>query len=139
MENIDDFNRGVGLILGRLYRNFPVPILLKMEDLEGFEDVSGDLTRKARRMVVYSATMHFLKDEEFLRFGSSTSCKEYDSFSSVVLTNKGLAVLSKTPESLHQSTGGKTSGDILVDLGSDILKKGAWEGVVSIVREMLGV
>lgn len=138
MENIDDFNRGVGLILGRLYQSFPVPILLKMEDLEGFEDVSGDPTRRARRMVVYSATMHFLQNEGFLSFGSSVGFKENDAFAKVVLTSKGLAVLSKTPSALSTSSRGKTTGDVLVDLGSDMLKKGAWEGVTEIVRMMLG-
>jgi hypothetical protein len=34
MENIDDFNRGVGLILGHLYQQFPIPCILHVQELE---------------------------------------------------------------------------------------------------------
>ncbi|MFN3077244.1 MAG: hypothetical protein ABT940_10255 [Alphaproteobacteria bacterium] len=137
MENIDDFNRGVGLILGKLYQDFPVPILMRMRDLEGFEDVNHDPTRRVRRMLVYSATMHFLQNEGFLRFTSTIGAKEDDAFADITLTSKGLSALSKTPNSLSQPYG-KTVGDLLVDISSDLLKKGSWEGLVTIVRSMLG-
>lgn len=135
VENIDDFNRGVGLILGKLYQHFPVPVHLDLEGLEGFEDARRDPVRKARRVRVYGATMAFLRHEKILRYSSSV---DQEMFTKVVLTSKGLAILSKSPEVLTESQIGATAGEILLDLGSDMLKKGAWEGMVTTVRNLLG-
>jgi hypothetical protein len=89
-------------------------------------------------MLVYAATVHFLEQEAFLRFSSFIGDGQDSRFADVVLTSKGLAALSKTPTTLTASKGGMTAGELLTDLGSDMLKKGAWEGIVAVVRTMLG-
>ncbi|MBF0177504.1 MAG: hypothetical protein HQL63_11765 [Magnetococcales bacterium] len=134
MENIDDFNRGVGLILGNLYQTFPIPTILKIAELEAFEDVP-DPTRKVRRLLVYSATMYFLQEERFLRTTGAAGKKGHDMFANVILTSKGLAALSKTPGAL--ATGQNTAGDVLAELGRDMLKRGTWESFITVVRTIL--
>ncbi|MBF0286008.1 MAG: hypothetical protein HQL51_16280 [Magnetococcales bacterium] len=135
MENIDDFNRGVGLILGHLYQQFPIPCILHARELETF-DASLDEARKGRRLRVYTASIHFLAEEGFIRFSSFNGDKNSGSFSNVVLTSKGLAALSKTPQSIEKSR--NTIGDVLVDLSSDLLKQGTWEGISALIRGVLG-
>ncbi|MBF0140090.1 MAG: hypothetical protein HQL74_07405 [Magnetococcales bacterium] len=138
MENIDDFYRGVWLILGRLYQSFPVPILLKMEDLEEFEDVSGDLTRKARLLRVYSATMRFLQKEGFLSFESSFRYGNLEDFYKVVLTRKGLAALSIEEGGGPPNEVSATHGETMAELGSDTWEGGEWDGGKAIILTVLG-
>ncbi len=135
MENIEDFNRGAGLIFSHLYQQFPVPCMLQVGRMET-KSAGMDEARYGRRLRVYTATVQFLAEEGFIRFGSSDHDEDCGSFADAVLTSKGLAVLSKSPESLEKSR--STVGDALVSLSTDLLKQGSWEGIVALVRMILG-
>ena len=137
MENINDFNLGVSLILGRLYQTFPVPSILDVASLmeDGSED-SNDKDRQRVRLHIFTASVHFLKEENFIRFISHVGPRECQSFSGVVLTSKGLAALSKTPEAIEKYQ--STIGDKLVDYCDNIVKAGTQEGMFSLIKFIMG-
>lgn len=126
-ENIDDFNRGVGLVMSTLYENFPKPLLL---DLYLFKDHSDLLDpsdeRLKDRLNVYGHTVMFLESEGYLRFDNNRLLVQ---FNKTVLTSKGLAVLSKTPETFsNRPTVGDKIKEALNESGTETLK-----GIVRIV------
>lgn len=85
-RNIQDFNRGVALVLVKLYSTFPAPIDLRARDL----DEAADETARE----VYHSTINFLRDEGLLRFQTVTGDVNCEAvFVGAVLTAKGLSIL----------------------------------------------
>lgn len=133
-ENIDDFNRGAALIMARLYRSFPVPILLQVEQLDDGSDLPADLraARLSERRIIYAATLAFLADEGYVTFSSSGGPAERRGFANARLTSKGLATLSRTPDVMRAPTA--TIGDRLLKIVSD----GSTEAIRQAIGAMLG-
>ena len=99
MDNIDDFNRGCALVLNHLYHHFPVPIELTIDRLDDYIDLPrGTEQRIEARLVVYGATVLFLRDEGLIRFSGTDIRNKL--FIDTVLTSQGLAALHKTPDAI---------------------------------------
>jgi hypothetical protein len=47
-QNIDDFNRGAALILARLYRPFPILVMIQTAQVDECADVPADLRATGR-------------------------------------------------------------------------------------------
>ncbi|MDY0274790.1 MAG: hypothetical protein RBR42_05030 [Desulfomicrobium sp.] len=93
--NIDDFNRGCALIMGRLYSTFPKKSVVKITELD-----DGPVPPSQETLETYSATLDFLAEEEYIRFGSQAGPEKERVFMAVRLTSKGLAALNRNPDAL---------------------------------------
>lgn len=133
-QNIDDFNRGCVLIMARLYKSFPRPVVLDVGGIDGGEDLFDDerTTRLAARVGVYVATMQFLADEGYLIFRQFDDCSGF-SFSR--LTSKGLAALNRVPEALKPPK--KTLGDRMLGITTDLAGAAGKEAVKAAVQALL--
>src|SRR3990172_684900 len=112
MSNMEDFNRGVALILAKLYKAFPQKSVIYVNQLD---PNAGDETVKN-----FSATIEFLAAEGFIRCGSSAGGGK--AFANVVLTTKGLSILNSVPDSIKEK----------ISLGNkiiDALKSGSKEAL----------
>ncbi|MGH8613276.1 MAG: hypothetical protein ACREYF_15000, partial [Gammaproteobacteria bacterium] len=135
-QNIDDFNRGVALILAHLYQRFPIPAMLKVAELDAHEDLLPEETeRRDSRQAVYGAAIEFLAEEGYLRFHSHAGRRAL--FANVVLTSKGLSALQKTPEAMLAPSS-RTVGDTLIEATGDLLKDSAKELIRQAIRIILG-
>lgn len=121
MSKIDTFNRGAALILAKLYEEFPTPIHLDIAQLaDGITDEEGD---------IYASTLLFLKDEGFVRAGSSVARGLMTA--NVVLTSKGLDILNSTPEVLQVSAP-------LGERVKDVAKSGSKEVLSAVMQAVIG-
>lgn len=119
-RNIQDFNRGVALVLGRLYTAFPVPTVLQMDDLD---DTADRETRRA-----YAATVRFLRDEGLIRVQSETIG---DGFIDVTLTAKGLRLMRALPEGVQE----KAPWYAWIP---ELLKNGSRAGLSAAIEALIG-
>jgi len=130
-KNIDDFNRGCALIMGRLYASFPKPVPINIQYLdEGQDKPDGEA------LETYGATMEFLADEGYVRFGSKAGPESARLFMNVRLTSKGLAALNRSPESLNAPKG--TIGDRVVAWSKDTIAGVASDAIRHAVAVILG-
>jgi hypothetical protein len=118
-RNIEDFNRGVALVLGRLYTAFPVPTSIRADELDETAD------RVSR--LAYEATIRFLRDEGLIRIQAETLD---DRFIGVVLSAKGLALLQAVPDALQEK---KPWADWL----RDTLRDGSRVGLKTLIEILL--
>jgi hypothetical protein len=120
MSNIDEFNMAVAMILDRLYKSFPAPVVIHVEELDSGAD--------EHLLDVYASTVKFLLDEGFIR--GDKSIREYKSTPNVVLTTKGLAVLNSVPDPLQERTplGQRVSG---------ALKSGTKEAINAVISQVI--
>ncbi|MAQ34110.1 MAG: hypothetical protein CL542_08725 [Alcanivorax sp.] len=114
LENIDTFHTCVSVVLNRLYENFPNPIdidVFYIEDknlssrvLYNYDDEMGCWDEEGNSssdnpikddIYIYKNSIYFLIDEEYLRADKPEHGQNQRTFSSCVLTSKGLAVLGK--------------------------------------------
>ncbi len=80
-NNRDDFNQCVALVFELLYQEFPQEINITVDELiESFDEEVTDN---------YAATIRFLQREGLIRYQTLN----YDTFTGVVLTAKGLKIL----------------------------------------------
>lgn len=89
-NNIELFDSYTGLILGRLYRNFPLPITLSAEefiDYNTLEDSNRQLLSQEENL--FLATVKWLADVGYIHFDGMSGV----SFFEVVLTSNGLLIL----------------------------------------------
>jgi len=133
-DNIEDFDTGCALILAKLYSTFPVQQYMRIDELSKPED--SDQDRQNRRLVVYGATFEFLRDEGFLRCGSSTGGPTNRAHSNVVLTSKGLAALKRTPKQLDPNA--KSVGGMLVDFSREMTAHAAKAGITEAMKAAIG-
>lgn len=130
-KNIDDFNRGCALIMGRLYASFPKPIVVKAAELD-----DGPERPDQEALEVYGATMEFLAEEGYVRFGSKTGPAHARLFMNVCLTSKGLAALNRSPEALAAPKG--TIGDRVVEWSTTTIAGVARDAIRHAVAVILG-
>ncbi|MGH6636952.1 MAG: hypothetical protein ACRED0_12765 [Gammaproteobacteria bacterium] len=135
-QNIDDFNRGVALILAHLYQRFPVPAMVKVAELDAHEDLLPEETeRRDSRHTVYGAAIQFLAEEGYLRYVKGELGSD-----ALVLTNKTLAALQKTwfmPDAMFAPMS-QTLADTLIEATGDLLKDSAKELIRQAIRIILG-
>ena len=89
-NNIELFDCYTGLILGRLYRNFPLPMTLSGEhfiDYKGLEASNREALEKEETL--FMATLKWLADVGYIHFDGMSGV----SFFEVVLTSNGLLIL----------------------------------------------
>lgn len=103
-RNVDDFNRGAARVLAHLYRCFPVPALIPVEDLDDGADLVPEerAARLAERRIIYGATVEFLAAEGLLVFTWMDGPVESRRFEGARLTAKGLRALDGPGASLTQ-------------------------------------
>jgi hypothetical protein len=130
-RNIDDFNRGAARVLAHLYRSFPTPTLILVEDLDDGADLVPEehAVRLAERRVVYGATVEFLAAEGLLVYTGSAGSAASRKFSGARLTAKGLGALNRTPEALTPAR--PSLGDQLVGAAGD--------GAREVLRQLIGM
>ncbi|HBP0981753.1 hypothetical protein [Pseudomonas aeruginosa] len=131
-SNIERFDEITGLVLGKLYENFPVPIYLlvknfvddgyKMNEALGVETITKD-GEFLLASISWLASSGYLLYEERIH---------HQGFRGAVLTAKGLEVLKAMPASLQV---GPSLGEKLV-VASKVGTKEVLRGVVSEVLSM---
>jgi hypothetical protein len=93
-NNIELFDCYAGLILGHLYRNFPLPITLTAErfiDYKGLADSNREALEKEENL--FLATVKWLADIGYIHFDGMSGVAFYE----VVLTNSGAADPARLP------------------------------------------
>lgn len=133
-QNIDDFNRGCALIMARLYKSFPRPVILDAGLLDGGQNLLDDErpTPLVERGHVYVATVRFLADEGYLIYHQFD---DWSTFSGARLTSKGLAALNRVPDAISPRK--KTLGDQLLSVVAGLSDAGAKEAVKAAVQALL--
>lgn len=94
-NNIERFDCYAGLVLGNLYRNFPMPLTVTAEQFIDYP--AGRLNdREAleKEENVFLATLKWLADVGYIHFDGMSGV----SFFEVVLTSNGLLILRALPE-----------------------------------------
>lgn len=94
--HIGDFYRDVAGVLLALYRNFPQPSILFVEDLVGAQEPDAFGVPAPRHLACYSA-MLWLAEEGFLRY---TDVIRQDGLDQCVLTERGFVLLCTPDRSL---------------------------------------
>ena len=132
MNNIDVFNRVVASAFRQLYESFPKPTTLKAGDMRDDCGLSteedGWWEAKSNHMNPIGCALVWLNDEGFIRYLDQSG---YTTFVNVVLTSKGFAALSKSPESLQSKP---TIGQRFKELS----KTASSESVSALVKFALG-
>ncbi len=127
MSNMEDFNKGAALVLGRLYEAFPQTISL---DVTKLDSVSVDQNTVRN----YGAAIEFLISEGFITGEDPDGRGIF--FPSLILTSKGLAILHSIPDVLTEKTTlGRKISNVLKE-GSKEAFKGALNTVISKVITM---
>ncbi len=134
-KNIEEFNKGVVLILAELYENFPNRVQLNTNDFPKVEYSDEDpITKeKADRYLdlceIYRNTAYFLLDEGYIS-GQNPEGNTY--IDECVLTSKGLTVLQKVPEALKKRK--RSIGDFFVEVVKDSFKNATRDAVTYAVQ-----
>lgn len=137
-QNIDDFNSGVALILGKLYEHFPKSIQLSANELPTIDFQAGGppgeerIDRYIELYEIYFHTACFLLAEGYI---SGKRVESYTVIYDCTLTTKGLAALQRVPNSIQGKK--RSVGDFLIDLSKDGLKTVTKEAVSVAVRSIL--
>lgn len=136
-SNIERFDEYVGIVLGHLYRQFPVPVLIDAE-LIGI-DTSLHLREGPGGMGAVVEHLLFPDEQFFLHSiqwlvdaGYIQAKRSGDRFSGAVLTSRGLEVLKALPASLQS---GPSLGEQLVDAS----KAGAKDMLRAVTTEALAL
>jgi hypothetical protein len=122
MSNMDDFEKGVALVLAELYKTFPQKTAIYTNKLESG---ASDETIKN-----YSGTIGFLAREGFIRCGSMAGSGK--AYANVVLTTKGLQILNAVPDTIKDK---KTIGEKI----NDTLKSGSKDMLKNIVNQIISL
>ena len=94
-NNIELFDCYTGLILGALYRHFPLPITLTAEDFIDYKGAeAGNRAALEKEEDLFMGTLKWLADVGYIHFDGMSGI----SFFEVVLTNPGLLLLRAFPE-----------------------------------------
>lgn len=90
-KNIRDFSKFTALLLERLYRSFPNPAIIALEEIDENADRETIMT--------YRATIEFLTLEGIIRYRATSTDNVY---LDVALTAKGLTLLNAVPDCLKE-------------------------------------
>lgn len=133
-DNIDLFNKCCVAILGKLYREFPVPTQITSD--EAVPLVGIDNYDKQGRYV-FIETVTFLNQEGYLIFESAMGSRSKDDriFRNIRLTSKGLAALNRTPKELEHAP---SIGERIAGWTGDLIKDASREAVKGAVQAFLG-
>ncbi len=99
-NNIELFDCYTGLVMGLLYRNFPLPVKIDSSafiDYKSPHDINQETREKEERL--FLATIKWLADVGYIHFDGMSDL----SFFEVILTNNGLNVLRAKPEGAQTS------------------------------------
>lgn len=141
-NNIELFDSYTGLILGRLYRNFPLPITLTAEEFIDYKELEhSNHQLLSQEENLFLATVKWLADVGYIHFDGMSGV----SFFEVVLTSNGLLTLrafaegekdqSTLGEKLSQFTQGESTLELralvtqALNLGSQLLKPMTRSGI----------
>ena len=99
-NNIELFDWYTGMVLGKLYRSFPLPVSISAEDFIDYTTLRAG-TREAleKEESLFLATIKWLADVGYIHFDGMTGV----SFFEVILTNHGLLILRAAPLSADES------------------------------------
>lgn len=102
-ENIQQFNTVVARVFEMLYEEFPDPYSIGPDHFDLTATTEGGLIWREEAYQTVLSTIRWLNEEKYIRLQgySNGLCL------GVTLTQKGLAVLNATPDSLHP---GETMG-----------------------------
>ena len=94
-NNIELFDCYTGLILGNLYRNFPLPVTVTAENFIDYKGAgAGNRATVEKEEDLFMGTLKWLADVGYIHFDGMSGV----SFFEVVLTNPGLLILRAFPE-----------------------------------------
>lgn len=94
-NNIELFDCYTGLILGHLYRNFPLPLTLTPQRFIDYKTLgASNRDTLEKEEALFLATVKWLADVGYIHFDGLSGV----SFFEVVLTNSGLLILRAFPE-----------------------------------------
>lgn len=98
-ENIQQFNTNVARVFEILYEEFPDPYNIGPDHFDLTARVEEELIWREEAYQTVLSTIRWLSEEKYIRIQgySNGLCL------GVTLTQKGLAVLNATPDSLHPS------------------------------------
>ena len=124
--NVQTFHAACALILGKLYENFPRPIVLKLDELAQRRD-DETAAQWDDRLATYVATTAFLVEEGYMRAGNAVGGGTV--IAKAVLTSKGLAALQRVPDPQAMSAAA-TVGSLLLET--------LREGTIEALRALVG-
>jgi len=111
MDNMEKFNNLVGLIFGKLYEGFPVPLhitpTLFLESVISEDDEDGSFNFSE----YFSSTVKWLEAADYIRISLDRSSGSGVAFD-VILSERGLEALRRVPSSLE---GKESIGERLVN------------------------
>lgn len=94
-NNIERFDCYAGLVLGSLYRNFPLPLTVTAEQFIDYTaGRAGDRVALEKEENLFLATIKWLADVGYIHFDGLSGVSFYE----VVLTSNGLLILRALPE-----------------------------------------
>mgnify|MGYP003601111286 FL=1 len=104
-NNIELFDCYTGMVFGKLYRSFPLPVSISAEDFIDYKTLRAG-TREAleKEESLFLATIKWLADVGYIHFDGMSGV----SFFEVILTNNGLLILRALPQAAEE---GSTLGE----------------------------
>jgi hypothetical protein len=137
-HHIEDFHRGVVLILGHLYAHFPTPIVLRVGELDAGADLLPEerAGRLATRRAIHAATLTFLAEEGYLQYAAKVGPGAGEAFSGVRLTARGLLALERLPAALTPPA--VSLGERLIGWAEEAAGEAARAAARALVTAILG-
>lgn len=112
-NNIERFDCYAGLVLGSLYRNFPLPLTVTAEQFIDYAaGRANDRVALEKEENLFLATLKWLADVGYIHFDGMSGVSFYE----VVLTSNGLLILRALPEG---ATAAPTLGEKLAQCVKD--------------------
>lgn len=118
-KNLDLFNQQTAEIFAVLWENFPVPQVITYKEFSAeypddyFDNPNSDKCQQIDRLRrVIDGTFSFLSENGYIYYNTDHQVGFFD----IRLTEKGLTVLNKKPESLE---GDETMGDKIISAVKD--------------------
>lgn len=100
-NNIERFDCYAGLVLGSLYRNFPLPLTVTAEHYIDYPTGrANDRQALEKEENLFLATLKWLADVGYIHFDGMSGVSFYE----VVLTSNGLLILRALPEGADTAT-----------------------------------
>lgn len=130
MNNIDQFNYYSAVILSELYQSFPVPVDIELSKFHKDQENQDDYFNQ---IVIACATARFLQDEGFIK---SHKIDDYGRIAHTVLTTKGLAALSKTPDVIDANK--KSIGERIAIIAKSATNESMKATIATLIKSVLG-
>lgn len=118
-KNIKDFNRFAAMLLDRLYKEFPNPSIIVVDEMDEGAD--------RETIKTYASTLSFLAQEGFIRYRAVSMDNVY---MDVVLTAKGLTLLNVIPDGLKEKKP-------FIQLIKETIKEGSKTALNAVIEALL--